>query len=567
MTPTARPLSTSIFSVCAFRRTVRFLRSLAGLRKALDAEDRSRVPGRQLIVADAVLHRAVEIVVERDARLLRRAQEGEADRRRIDRIGNAERPAVAVIGVDEALVVLAADEIGQNLAIAPALAAGLADPRVVILGVAARVELRVDRGAAADHLGLRVPDDAAVEMLLRDRAPAPARDALGHLGEARRHAEQRIPVAAARFEQQDLDRRVGAQPICEHAAGGAAADDDVVVGHRLAFRQRSFLDDVVGDAQRLRGDGQRRIDGGRRRQEGGVDDEQVRVVPGAAEGIERRRRRVEPDANGAALMRRRPAVEGSRRGRSDSRRRAALPEAATSISCGRPIAALPVEPDPRRRRPSPGSPDSGRSSLIAYQSTERLLIRSSAHSGARRRLALRIGAGDAPEELDVAERRPAAPVVEVEVVDAERLLIDRVVDDARVDGEHRRSVVVHEMPADRVGAVGEAAARADSSSNAAELTAPAASTTIFATIVLRLAAADDLDPGDALAAVGLDQQPLDAGVGAKLDVRMGERFFEAAALRVHLAVPGVGKCVPRRFRALQPFVDVDAERQRERVQA
>ena len=57
-------------------------------------------------MADAVLQRAVEVVVERDAGLLRGAQEGEADRRRIDRIGHAERPAVAVIDVDEPLVVL-----------------------------------------------------------------------------------------------------------------------------------------------------------------------------------------------------------------------------------------------------------------------------------------------------------------------------------------------------------------------------------------------------------------------------------------------------------------------------
>ena len=58
-------------------------------------------------MADAVLNLAtIEVVVERNAGLLRRAQEGERDRRRIDGIGDAERPTVAVIGVDEALVVL-----------------------------------------------------------------------------------------------------------------------------------------------------------------------------------------------------------------------------------------------------------------------------------------------------------------------------------------------------------------------------------------------------------------------------------------------------------------------------
>ena len=190
------------------------------------------VPGRKLVVADTVLHCAIEIVVEGDARLLGRAQEREADRQRIDRIRNAQGPAVAVIGVDKALVVFATNEIGQNLAVAPSSAASFAYPSVVILGVAACIKLRVDRGAAADDLGLRVPDDATIEVLLRDRAPAPARHALGHLRETRRHGEKRIPVSAACFQQQDFGGWVGAQAICQNAAGRPSADDDVVVGHR-----------------------------------------------------------------------------------------------------------------------------------------------------------------------------------------------------------------------------------------------------------------------------------------------------------------------------------------------
>ena len=45
-TPTARPFSTTTFSVWALRRTVRFFRPRAGFRNALEAEDcapRSRV--------------------------------------------------------------------------------------------------------------------------------------------------------------------------------------------------------------------------------------------------------------------------------------------------------------------------------------------------------------------------------------------------------------------------------------------------------------------------------------------------------------------------------------------
>ena len=48
---------------------------------------------------------------------------------------------------------------------------------------------------------------------------------------------------------------------------------------------------------------------------------------------------------------------------------------------------------------------------------------------------------------------------------------------------------------------------------------------------------------------------------------MRERRLEAASLGVHLAAARIGKRVPWRRRALQPRFDVDAERQRERMEA
>ena len=57
-------------------------------------------------MADSILRRAVEIVVEGNARLLRRAQKGEADGGRVDGIGDAERTAIGVESVDKSLVVL-----------------------------------------------------------------------------------------------------------------------------------------------------------------------------------------------------------------------------------------------------------------------------------------------------------------------------------------------------------------------------------------------------------------------------------------------------------------------------
>src|SRR5436190_100104 len=81
-------------------------------------------------------------------------------------------------------------------AVVPALAAVFAGPGVVVGGVTAGVDLRVDGGAATDHLGLGVAQHAVVHVLLRHGLPAPTGDAFGHLGEARRHVEQRAAVAA-----------------------------------------------------------------------------------------------------------------------------------------------------------------------------------------------------------------------------------------------------------------------------------------------------------------------------------------------------------------------------------
>src|SRR6266700_3494914 len=76
----------------------------------------------------------------------------------------------------------------------------------------------------------------------------------------------------------------------------------------------------------------------------------------------------------------------------------------------------------------------------------------------------------------------------------------------------------------------------------------------------------DLDAGDALA-VRLGDQPLDPRADAQFDIVVGERTSDPAGLRIHLAVSGVGERIPRRLGAQQPFVDVDAKRQRKRVEA
>ena len=209
-------------------------RQILAVADRLQIGDRGRRPSgvslRQLIVADAFLAGAVEIGIEGYPHLLAGAEIGLADRQWRDRVRHAERSLIAVEIVGVALVVLGTLEVGQHVAIAPAGKALLLLPGVVVARVAARVDLGIDRRSAADHLGLRVAEDAVLHVLLRHGRPAPGRDALGHLGEARRHMDQRMPVAAAGFEKQHGNCRVFAQPVGEHAACGTSANDDVV-GH------------------------------------------------------------------------------------------------------------------------------------------------------------------------------------------------------------------------------------------------------------------------------------------------------------------------------------------------
>src|SRR6185312_913702 len=106
-------------------------------------------------------------------------------------------------------------------------------PMVVILGLAADVNEPVDRRRPAQDPPARVGDRAAVgariglgleppgQLLVLEQLHVPGRD-----------VDIRVPVAPARLDQENLDRRVLGQPVGQHAAGRAAADDHVICLHR-----------------------------------------------------------------------------------------------------------------------------------------------------------------------------------------------------------------------------------------------------------------------------------------------------------------------------------------------
>src|SRR5947207_8175753 len=137
---------------------------IAPLHRRAQIADRGRaaaaVARRRLVIADAVLTRAVEIIVARKAKRDRGIDEGFADRVMLRHIGYAKRSAGAVELVAATRLVLGALEIRQHVVERPAGIAELA-PMVEILGLSTNIDHAVDRGRTAEHLAAR-PVDAAV---------------------------------------------------------------------------------------------------------------------------------------------------------------------------------------------------------------------------------------------------------------------------------------------------------------------------------------------------------------------------------------------------------------------
>ena len=113
-------------------------------------------------------------------------------------------PPVPWYGARAAGVVLRAQEVRQQVLVAPPGAAVLVAPGVVVQPVAADVDHRVHRRGAAEHLAARPVDRAAVGALLRERDVVPVVLAAeepavgrGDAGSRRRRWRPAPPRAAA----------------------------------------------------------------------------------------------------------------------------------------------------------------------------------------------------------------------------------------------------------------------------------------------------------------------------------------------------------------------------------
>ena len=215
--------------------------------RRLQVRDRSRaaqaVARGQLVVARAFLCRAVEVVVARNADFAGAGDERVHELMGLADVGGAKRTVAAVVIGRAARVALAALEVRQHVVPGPALVAERS-PVVVILALAADEDEAVDRARPTQTLAARPVDLPAVHRRLGLGLEHPVPGRMEHgLRIPDRHMDPRVPVALAGFQQQYAVAAALGQPVGEHAAGRARADDDEVVL------------DAVGSGDRRAGEG------------------------------------------------------------------------------------------------------------------------------------------------------------------------------------------------------------------------------------------------------------------------------------------------------------------------
>ena len=185
------------------------------------------VADRQLRVADAVERRAVVVLVEGDARLLRGGHH-----RGEHRVGLVARhdphfAADAVQRVGRAVEVLERAEDRQHLVPAPARAA-VVGPAVVVQAVPADPDHPVERARPAHHPAARPVQPPPRAPLLGLGVVLPVDLRARQLGPAPGVVDRRVGRRAAGLDQRH-GRAAVEQPPRRRAAGRAAAHHDVVV--------------------------------------------------------------------------------------------------------------------------------------------------------------------------------------------------------------------------------------------------------------------------------------------------------------------------------------------------
>mgnify|MGYP001321875974 CR=1 FL=1 len=127
-----------------------------------------------------------------------------------------------------ALLILCALEIGEHVAVAPALGAHFL-PGIEIPGVAPDINHAVDRGRAAHDLAARRCQPSPAQMGFRLGFKAPVIGVHVHgVGEGRGHLDEGAAVTAAELEDKNGILAILRQAVGHDRSGGARAYDDKV---------------------------------------------------------------------------------------------------------------------------------------------------------------------------------------------------------------------------------------------------------------------------------------------------------------------------------------------------
>ena len=112
---------------------------------------------------------------------------------------------------------------------APTLVTGRLRPQVVIGGLAAHVDHRVDRRAAADHAAPRVVNAAAGQTRVGLRCEAPVGAGVGdRVQVAHGHFDPEPVVRAAGLDQEHPAVGIGAEPVRQQAARTTCSHDNEI---------------------------------------------------------------------------------------------------------------------------------------------------------------------------------------------------------------------------------------------------------------------------------------------------------------------------------------------------
>ena len=229
-TPRARPRSMTSRSTRASASRVRFGRSTDGVDEGFLGAAAAAVAHGRLEVAAALLDRAVEVGIARNAERLRCLQEIFAQRVAVGRRDDAHRAVRPVVGVVEGGIGLGAAEIGQHVVVAPADVAER-PPAVVVAAVSPHVHHHVEHAGAADRAAARVGDAPAEEICLRHRGERPVELRPPQADRGARDGGQRRVRLPAGLDEQDPAVGIRAQAIGNDTTSRARADDDIVERH------------------------------------------------------------------------------------------------------------------------------------------------------------------------------------------------------------------------------------------------------------------------------------------------------------------------------------------------